>query len=198
MGVERLGWEQAAAGRYLDLCSGTMDFGAILSRQPGFRGKIIGADFVRRMLELGRGKSAQLIPVAADAVDLPFSTGTFDGAMVGWGVRNLVDLDVGLAEAARVLKPGARLVIVEMSVPPRQPLRGLYRLYSEHVLPVIGRMISKHRTAYSWLPESALHFPSPPELAGRMEQAGFVDVSFTRFLGGVTALHVGTKGSGAT
>ncbi len=85
-----------------------------------------------------------------------------------------------------------------MSVPPRQPLRGLYRLYSEHVLPVIGRMISKHRTAYSWLPESALHFPSPPELAGRMEQAGFVDVSFTRFLGGVTALHVGTKGSGAT
>ncbi len=191
--VERLGWERAPEGRYVDLCAGTMDFGAILSRQPGFHGQIIGADFVRRMLELGRGKSARLKPVAADAIELPFPSGAFDGAMVGWGVRNLVDLDAGLVEAVRVLKPGARLVIVEMSVPPRQPLRGLYRLYSEHVLPLIGRMVSKHRTAYSWLPESALRFPSPPELARRMEVAGFTDVSFTRFLGGVTALHVGTK-----
>jgi demethylmenaquinone methyltransferase/2-methoxy-6-polyprenyl-1,4-benzoquinol methylase len=191
--VQRLGWERAPEGRYIDLCAGTMDFGAILSRQPGFRGQIVGADFVRRMLELGRSKSTRLKPVAADAIELPFASAIFDGAMVGWGVRNLVDLDAGLVEAARVLKPGARLTIVEMSVPPRQPLRGLYRMYSEHVLPVIGRIISKHRTAYSWLPESALHFPSPPELARRMEEAGFADVSFARFLGGVTALHVGTR-----
>jgi demethylmenaquinone methyltransferase/2-methoxy-6-polyprenyl-1,4-benzoquinol methylase len=174
--VQRMGWERAPKGRYIDLCAGTMDFGAILSRQPGFRGEIVGADFVRRMLELGRSKSTRLKPVAADAIELPFSSAIFDGAMVGWGVRNLIDLDAGLVEAARVLKPGARLA-----------------MYSEHVLPVIGRIISKHRTAYSWLPESALHFPSPPELVRRMEEAGFTDVSFTRFLGGVTALHVGTK-----
>lgn len=191
--VQRLGWERAPEGLYIDLCAGTMDFGAILSRQPGFRGHVVGADFVQPMLELGRTKSARLKPVAADAIGLPFSNAIFDGAMVGWGVRNLVDLDAGLVEAARVLKPGARLAIVEMSVPPRQPWRGLYRMYSEQVLPVIGRIVSKHRTAYSWLPESALHFPSPPELVQRMENAGFTDVSFSRFLGGVTALHVGTR-----
>ncbi len=191
--VRRLGWERVPAGRYLDLCAGTLDFGAILSRQRGFHGTVIGADFVRRMLELGREKSDRLRPVVSDALDLPFPDRTFDGAMVGWGIRNLVDLDAGLAEAARVLKPGARLVILEMSEPPRQPLRGLYRAYSDHVLPVVGRMISKHRTAYTWLPESARAFPSPPELARRLAAVGFAEVGFRRFLGGVTAFHLGTR-----
>lgn len=191
--VRRLHWERAPDGVYLDLCAGTLDFGMILGRQPGFRGRIVGADFVRPMLELGRHKAARLAPVTADALELPFPDATFDGAMVGWGLRNLTDLDAGLTEAARILKPGARLVVLEMSTPPRQPLRALYLFYFCHILPRIGRMVSKHTSAYTWLPESARVFPTPPELASRMERHGFRDVSFARFLGGVTALHVGVK-----
>ena len=124
------------------------------------------------MLRLGRGKSALLAPVSADALALPFPDHAFDGAMVGWGVRNLMDLDAGLREAARVLKPGARLVILEMTLPPNPRLRRLYQFYFRRVLPWIGRMISKHTTAYTWLPESTQAFPGPAELARRMEDAG--------------------------
>ena len=191
--VRRLGWERAPEGIYLDLCAGTLDFGATLARQQGFRGRIVGADFVQRMLRLGRGKSPRLSPVNADALSLPFPECTFDGAMVGWGVRNLVDLDAGLIEVARVLKPGARLVILEMTLPPNPRLRRAYQFYFRRVLPWIGRRISKHTTAYTWLPESTQAFPTPQELARRMEQQGFTDVRYELFLGGVTALHLGTK-----
>jgi demethylmenaquinone methyltransferase / 2-methoxy-6-polyprenyl-1,4-benzoquinol methylase len=191
--VRRLGWERAPEGMYLDLCAGTLDFGAMLARQRGFRGRIVGADFVQRMLRLGRGKSSRLAPVNADALSLPFPNHAFDGAMVGWGVRNLMDLDAGLREAARVLKPGARLVILEMTLPPNPRLRRAYQFYFRRVLPRIGRMISKHTTAYTWLPESTQAFPGPPELARRMERGGFRDVRYELFLGGVTALHVGTR-----
>jgi demethylmenaquinone methyltransferase/2-methoxy-6-polyprenyl-1,4-benzoquinol methylase len=191
--VRRLGWERAPEGMYLDLCAGTLDFGAMLARQPGFRGRIVGADFVQRMLRLGRGKSSRLSPVNADALSLPFPDRAFDGAMVGWGVRNLMDLDAGLSEAARVLKPGARLVILEMTLPPNPRLRRVYQFYFRRVLPRIGRMISKHTTAYTWLPESTQAFPTPRELARRMERQGFTDVKYELFLGGVTALHIGTR-----
>jgi demethylmenaquinone methyltransferase / 2-methoxy-6-polyprenyl-1,4-benzoquinol methylase len=145
------------------------------------------------MLRLGRGKSSRLAPVNADALSLPFPDQAFDGAMVGWGVRNLMDLDAGLREAGRVLKPGARLVILEMTLPPNPRLRRAYQFYFRRVLPRIGRMISKHTTAYTWLPESTQAFPGPPELARRMERGGFRDVRYELFLGGVTALHVGTR-----
>ena len=191
--VGQLGWERAPQGIYLDLCAGTLDFAATLSRQRGFTGRVVGADFVRPMLELGRHKAERLEPVAADALELPFADATFDGAMVGWGMRNLVDLDGGLGEVARVLKPGARLAVLDMTIPEREPLRGFYLFYFERVLPRIGRWVSKHRTAYEWLPESTRAFPPPAELARRMGQAGFGQVSYTLFVGGVTALHVGTR-----
>ena len=191
--VARLGWERAPEGIYLDLCAGTLDFGATLARQPGFRGRIVGADFVPRMLSLGRAKSRRLEPVTADALELPFATATFDGAMIGWGLRNLADLDTGLGELARVLRPGSRVVIVDMASPPRQPLRALYLLYFEHLLPRIGRVISKHTSAYEWLPASARVFPSPSELAVRIARAGFTDVHYSLLMGGVTALHVAVR-----
>jgi demethylmenaquinone methyltransferase / 2-methoxy-6-polyprenyl-1,4-benzoquinol methylase len=191
--VARLGWERKPEGIYLDLCAGTLDFGATLASRPGFRGRIVGADFVRRMLELGRHKSPRLAPINADALDLPFPDQAFDGAMVGWGVRNLVNLDAGLAETARVLKPGSRLVILEMALPPQRLLRAAYQVYFRWVMPLIGRAISKHTTAYSWLPESTRVFPSPPERARRMEAHEFESVSYKLFMGGVCALHVGTK-----
>jgi demethylmenaquinone methyltransferase/2-methoxy-6-polyprenyl-1,4-benzoquinol methylase len=191
--VARLGWERAPEGIYLDLCAGTLDFGAMLARQPGFRGRVVGADFVPRMLSLGRAKSRRLEPVTADALELPFATATFDGAMIGWGLRNLADLDTGLGELARVLRPGGRVVIVDMASPPRQPLRALYLLYFEHLLPRIGRVISKHTSAYEWLPASARVFPSPSELAVRIARAGFTDVRYSLLMGGVTALHVAVR-----
>jgi demethylmenaquinone methyltransferase / 2-methoxy-6-polyprenyl-1,4-benzoquinol methylase len=191
--VARLGWERKPEGIYLDLCAGTLDFGATLARQAGFRGRIVGADFVRRMLQLGRHKSPRLAPVNADALDLPFPDGSFDGAMVGWGVRNLVDLDAGLAETARVLKPGSRLVILEMAMPTHRLLRVGYQFYFRRVMPLIGRLISKHTTAYSWLPESTRVFPAPPELVRRMEAQGFSGVYYKLFMGGVCAMHVGTR-----
>ncbi len=191
--VARLDWERAPDGIYLDLCAGTLDFGAALARRPGFRGRIIAADFVRPMLELGRRKAAALVPVTADALELPFADGIFDGVMIGWGMRNLASLESGLAEVARVLKPGSRLVILEMATPQWQPLRALYLFYFERVLPHIGRWISKHMTAYEWLPESARAFPPPAEFARRIGAAGFTDVSYNLFVGGVTALHVGTR-----
>lgn len=191
--VRRLGWERAPEGIYLDLCAGTLDFGATLARQAGFRGRIVGADFVPRMLQLGRSKSPRLAPVTADALELPFSSAQFDGVMVGWGVRNLTDLDAGLAEAARVMAPGARLVILEMALPSRQWLRSIYQFYFRRVLPWLGRLISKHRTAYTWLPESTQAFPGPAELTRRLAAQGFIDVRYQPLMGGVCVLYVGTR-----
>ncbi len=192
--VRRLEWERRPAGLYLDLCAGTLDFGATLARERGFAGRILGADFVPAMLRLGRAKSSRLFPVGADALELPFPDAAFDGAMVGWGLRNLADLNAGLEEAARVLRPGARLVVVEMTLPPGRRLRSVFQFYFRRVLPRIGRLISKHTTAYTWLPESTQAFPPPDELARRLEANGFTGVWYHLFLGGVCALHVGTRG----
>jgi demethylmenaquinone methyltransferase / 2-methoxy-6-polyprenyl-1,4-benzoquinol methylase len=191
--VKRLGWERAPEGIYLDLCAGTLDFGATLAREPGFRGRIVGADFVSRMLQLGRNKSTRLLPATADALELPFPDSSFDGAMVGWGLRNLADLDRGLEEAARVLKPGARLVILEMATPDQPVFRQAFQLYFRRIIPLLGGWISKHTTAYSWLPESTRVFPRPAELARRLSRHGFEAVDYELLMGGVCALYVGTR-----
>jgi demethylmenaquinone methyltransferase/2-methoxy-6-polyprenyl-1,4-benzoquinol methylase len=128
-------------------------------------------------------------------MELPFPAALFDGATVGFGVRNLVDLDGGLAETARVLKPGSRLVVLEFSTPRRQPLRGLYFFYFRRLLPLVGRLVSKHRNAYSYLPESVLAFPGPDDLAGRMEGAGFREVEYASLMGGICAIHTGVRSS---
>ena len=197
LAVARLGWERVPDGIYLDLCAGTLDFAAALARRPGFRGWVVGADFVAPMLQLGRNKAARLEPVVSDALELPFANAVFDGAMIGWGLRNLADLDVGLVEVARVLKPGARVVILDRGTPTRQPLRGLYLLYFEGVLPRIGRLISRHANAYEWLPESSRTFPPPAELSSRIVAAGFTNVCHMPLMGGVTALHVAERQAAA-
>jgi demethylmenaquinone methyltransferase / 2-methoxy-6-polyprenyl-1,4-benzoquinol methylase len=193
LAVDRLGWERVPEGMYLDLCAGTLDLAAELGNRRGFRGRVIAADFVQEMLRRGRAKSKRAVPCNADALALPFGPGVFDGAMVGFGVRNLMDLDAGLREAARILKPGARLVILEFTTPRWQPLRGLYLFYFRRILPLIGRFVSKHRDAYSWLPASVLAFPEPEEFVERMRGAGFAGVDYKLLAGGICAIHVGSR-----
>jgi demethylmenaquinone methyltransferase/2-methoxy-6-polyprenyl-1,4-benzoquinol methylase len=193
LAVDRLHWEQRPEGSYLDLCAGTLDLAAELGNRSGFHGWVIAADFVQQMLREGRAKSQRAIPCNADALALPFGTAAFDGATVGFGVRNLMDLDAGLREAARILKPGARLVILEFTTPRRQPMRGLYLFYFRRLLPMIGRFVSKHRDAYSWLPASVEAFPGPEELEVRIRDAGFREVTYELLLGGICAIHVGTR-----
>ncbi len=191
--VSRLGWEANPRGTYLDLCAGTMDLAIQLARRPEFRGTVVGADFVVPMLAQGREKATRAVPVAADALTLPFPDAAFDGVMVGFGVRNLADLDAGLAEAARVLKPGARFVVLEFATPRFAPLRAAYLLYFRRVLPAIGRVVSKHTDAYTYLPESVLSFPGPEAFVARLEAAGFRDVGYLRMTGGIVSLHYGTR-----
>jgi demethylmenaquinone methyltransferase/2-methoxy-6-polyprenyl-1,4-benzoquinol methylase len=191
--VGRLGWEARPDGTYLDLCAGTLDLAATLAGAAGFSGRVIGADFVVPMLRLGRGKARRAVPVAADALELPFPDARFDGAMVAFGVRNLADLDRGLAEAARVLKPGARFVVLEFATPRFAPLRALYLFYFRRILPAIGRAVSKHRDAYTYLPESVLAFPDPDGLSSRLADAGFSDVAYDLLTGGICAVHYGTR-----
>ena len=191
--VRRLAWERAPGGTYLDVCAGTLDLAATLTRQAGFAGRVIGADFVVPMLVRGRGKTARARPVGADALSLPFADGRFDGAMCAFGVRNFADVDAGLREAHRVLRPGARFVVLEFTTPRFAPLRALYLFYFRRVLPAIGRAVSKHRDAYTYLPESVREFPDPDALAGRLEAAGFREVSYELLTGGICALHHGTR-----
>jgi demethylmenaquinone methyltransferase/2-methoxy-6-polyprenyl-1,4-benzoquinol methylase len=197
--VARLGWERHPDGLYLDLCAGTLDLAAALVTADGFRGRVVGADFVIPMLRQGRRKTAAVPaigavrPVGADALELPFPDAGFDGALVGFGVRNLADLDLGLAEAHRVLKPGSRLVILEFTTPRFAPLRAAYLFYFRRLLPLIGRVVSKHTDAYTYLPESVLNFPDPDALSRRLEARGFQDVHYELLTGGICAIHHGTR-----
>jgi demethylmenaquinone methyltransferase/2-methoxy-6-polyprenyl-1,4-benzoquinol methylase len=193
--LRALGWPAAPDGRYLDLCAGTLDVGAELTRQSGFRGFIIGADFAVPMLMAGRGKASPLAlaPVAADAQQLPLADGSMHGATVAFGIRNVASLDRALAEVHRVLAPGARFVILEFTTPRSAIVRTFYHFYFHHLLPLIGGLISGHRTAYKYLPKSVANFPAEPELARRMTAAGFEEVGWESLSLGIAAIHVGTK-----
>src|SRR3954471_4112975 len=193
--ISKLGIERDQAGHYLDLCSGTMDIATEISTLPGFRGVVIGADFAEPMLRAGLDKArvGKVSPVTADAVQLPLASGQLAGAIVAFGIRNVAGLDAGLREAFRVLAPGGRFVILEFSTPRMRVLRVLYQTYFHHVLPLIGRLISGHRTAYQYLPRSVANFPVEEELARRMRDVGFEKVSWSSLSLGVAAIHVGER-----
>ena len=193
--LRALGWSDAPEGRYLDLCAGTLDVGAELSRQRGFAGFIVGADFAVPILRAGSSKAPRdvLAPVAADAQQLPLADASVHGATVAFGIRNVASLDRALSEVFRVLRPGARFVILEFTTPRSVIVRTFYHLYFHHLLPFIGGVISGHRTAYKYLPRSVAHFPAEPALAQHMTVAGFADVRWESLSFGIAAIHVGRK-----
>ena len=191
--VDRLDCPKAPAGTYLDLCAGTLDLSLTLARRPGFRGRVVGADFALPMLALGRRKAPEVRALGADALELPFAARTFDGCMVAFGVRNLVDVDRGLSEIARVLKPGANAVILDFSLPAAWPVRPLYLFYFRRILPRIGRLVSKHMSAYQYLPDSVAGFPSPEALRDRMTGLGFSGADCRRLSLGIAALVWGRR-----
>ena len=192
-----LGWTRAPRGTYLDVCAGTLDVAAELARQAGFAGFIVGADFAVPMLRAGVGKSPATTvgPVGADAQVLPLRDSSMDGATVAFGIRNVASLDVCLREVHRVLKPGARFVILEFTTPKSFVVRTFYHFYFHKVLPFVGGVISGHRTAYQYLPKSVANFPAEPDLANRMRAAGFSDVKWESLSFGIAAIHVGAKSS---
>jgi len=193
--LRRLGWERRREGVFLDACAGTFDLALALAATRGFAGRVIAADFALPMLRLGAGKAAgrPVRAAAADALLLPFADGSFDGAMVGWGVRNLADIGAGLAELRRVLRLGARLVVLDSTNATPAPLRPLFFLYFRRVLPLVGRLVSGHATAYSYLPDSVRDFPPPAALETLLHQAGFADTGFDLLAGGAVAVHWGCR-----
>jgi demethylmenaquinone methyltransferase/2-methoxy-6-polyprenyl-1,4-benzoquinol methylase len=170
----------------LDACCGTGDLALACLRAGG---RLTGLDFSERMLERARGKSSQVEWVRGDALALPFADGSFDAATVGFGVRNLSDLERGLAELRRVLRPGGRVGILEITRP-RGLLAPFYRVWFEVLVPLLGRLLPGGK-AYSYLPASVRRFPGPEDLAGLLRAAGFEDVRYRFFAGGIVALHTG-------
>jgi demethylmenaquinone methyltransferase/2-methoxy-6-polyprenyl-1,4-benzoquinol methylase len=192
--VEHLGWEGVPEGTYLDACAGTYELALALAGREGFRGRVVATDFAHPMLAQGASKivRAPVAPVCADSLELPFPDAAFDGATVGFGVRNLADVRTGLAELRRVLRPGGRLVVLEFTEPPNRVVRAGYLFYFRRILPVVGRLVSGHPWAYTYLPESVKEFPGPRELGSLFEQVGFRDVGWRLLTGGIAALHWGT------
>jgi len=191
--IALLRWERTPGGVFLDACAGTFDLSLELARREGFEGTVVGSDFAHPMLVQGRPKlgGASVAPVCGDALRLPFADAAFDGVTIGFGVRNLSDLDAGLAELRRVLRPGGKLVVLEFTLPPNAIVRAGYLFYFRRILPVIGRIVSGHSWAYSYLPESVGAFPGPAQLGARLEEAGFHDVAWRLVSGGIAAIHHG-------
>jgi demethylmenaquinone methyltransferase/2-methoxy-6-polyprenyl-1,4-benzoquinol methylase len=200
-------WRERAADRTglgpgdsaLDVCCGTGDLALELSARVAPDGNVIGCDFSEPMLDLAREKAAErgasgIRFERADALALPYDGERFDALTVGFGVRNLADLDRGLREMARVLKPGGRLVILEITQPTRPPLSIFYSLWFDRIVPLLGTF-SSDPEAYSYLPESVRSFPSPLGLAEKMDRAGFERIRYTVLAGGIIAIHGGVKGS---
>jgi demethylmenaquinone methyltransferase/2-methoxy-6-polyprenyl-1,4-benzoquinol methylase len=174
--------------RVLDACCGTGDL-ALAALDAGAR--VTGLDFSERMLERARRKSAEVDWVQGDALTLPFADSSFDAATVGFGVRNLDDLERGLAELRRVLRPGGRVAILEITRP-RGVLAPFYRLWFDGLVPLLGKLLPGG-SAYTYLPASVRRFPGPEELAGLLRAAGFEDVRWKGFAGGIVALHIGVR-----
>jgi len=177
--------------RVLDACCGTGDL-AVAGHVAG--GQVTGLDFSEKMLERARHKSSAIEWIRGDLLELPFEDASFDAATVGFGVRNVADLERGLGELARVLRPGGRLGVLEITQP-RGLLRPFYKLWFDGLVPLAGKLIPGG-SAYAYLPASVRRFPGPDELAGLLARTGFEEVRYRLLAGGIVALHTGRRRDG--
>jgi demethylmenaquinone methyltransferase/2-methoxy-6-polyprenyl-1,4-benzoquinol methylase len=192
--------EVAPGSRVLDVATGTGDLAFALAAAIGPSGTVVGADFSEQMLRIAREKAAAgaVSPASAtvrfeqaNALLLPHADDEFDAATVGFGVRNFSDLDQGLRELVRVVRPGGRVVILEMTTPQKPPLSTFFRIWFDRAVPLLGRAAGDS-DAYTYLPNSVRRFPGPEQLAGRMADVGLGDIRYVLTAGGIIALHVGT------
>jgi demethylmenaquinone methyltransferase/2-methoxy-6-polyprenyl-1,4-benzoquinol methylase len=172
--------------RVLDVCCGTGDL-AVAAAAAG--GRVTGVDFSERMLERARRKSQAVEWLQADALALPFADDSFDVATAGFGVRNFEDLEAGLRELRRVLRSGGRLGVLEITQP-QGALRPFFGVWFDRIVPLAGKLLPGGG-AYTYLPASVRRFPGPGDLAAALERAGFSDVRYRLFAGGIVALHTG-------
>ena len=184
----------------LDVCTGTGDLALAYWRAGGGRARIVGADFCRPMLQIGRQKCRRadcgdaVALVEADACRLPFPNDCFQIVCVAFGLRNVSDTERGLAEMVRVCRPGGQVAILEFSMPTMRPLRAIYQLYFRRVVPLVGQTLAENKEgAYNYLPQSVGEFPQAEALAARMRSAGLGEVRFHPFTFGVATLYVGVK-----
>ncbi|HET6449248.1 MAG TPA: bifunctional demethylmenaquinone methyltransferase/2-methoxy-6-polyprenyl-1,4-benzoquinol methylase UbiE [Conexibacter sp.] len=194
-------WRERAAdlaalhpgARALDVACGTGDLAVELAGRVGPGGEVVACDFSEQMLELARAKAADRPTVRvewANALELPYRDDEFAAATVGFGVRNFADLDRGLSELARVVRPGGKVVILEMTTPTRPPLSSFFALWFDRVVPLLGRLAGD-ADAFTYLPRSVRRFPGPHELAATMERCGLRNIRYVLTAGGIIAIHVG-------
>jgi len=186
--------------RFLDIATGTADVALeIIRNVPKGAVQVVGMDFSEKMLELARQKIDSLDKAnsiqleCGSAESLPFEDNSFDGTTTAFGIRNFFDIGRSLREMHRVLKPGGRCVILEFSLPRNSILNALYRFYFEWLLPKVGRLISKHPSAYTYLPETVAAFPVRKEFSSLMQQAGFMNVTYKELTLGIVILYTGIK-----
>jgi demethylmenaquinone methyltransferase/2-methoxy-6-polyprenyl-1,4-benzoquinol methylase len=182
----------APGDRALDVATGTGDLALELARRVAPGGDVVGADFSEAMLEIARGKArgAAVRFEAANALELPYRDDEFAAATVGFGARNFSDLPRGLAEMVRVVRPGGRVVVLEITTPTRPPLSTLLGLWFDRVVPALGRLAGDP-DAYEYLPNSVRRFPGPETLAGILHDCGLREVGYRLTAGGIIALHFG-------
>jgi demethylmenaquinone methyltransferase/2-methoxy-6-polyprenyl-1,4-benzoquinol methylase len=175
----------------LDVCCGTGDLAIELLDAVSTRGRVVGLDFSDAMLAAARRKSSQIEWVRGDALALPFADAEFTAATIGFGMRNLADPQRGFAELARVVRPGGRVVCLELTDPPAWATP-FARLWTDRAVPLLGRLVARETDAYRYLPASVRRFPPADELAAVMARAGLRRVRYRRLSGGAVAVHVGT------
>jgi demethylmenaquinone methyltransferase / 2-methoxy-6-polyprenyl-1,4-benzoquinol methylase len=176
--------------RVLDVATGTGDLAIELKRRVGHEGEVVGSDFSEGMLDLARAKADDVDFELGNALELPYDDASFDAATVGFGARNFSDLPRGLAEMARVVRPGGRVVVLELTTPERPPLSWFYRLWFDRLVPLLGRAAGDVE-AYSYLPSSVRRFPGARGLAAAMTAVGLVRVRWVLTAGGIIAIHYG-------
>lgn len=210
LGMHRLWKQQAIAefgagsgGQYLDVCTGTGDLAMLIATRKGFAGNVVGLDFSSQMLAVAAQREKQAAARGAlkssiewkqgDAQSLPFASDRFDGAIISFGLRNLTELQKGLDEMARVVKPGGKVINLDLGQPDMPIFTPFFLFFFDNVVPLIGELVQNDRAAYTYLPESRKNYPHPKVLSSMFEKAGLKNVRWEQLALGSVAMHVGTK-----